>query len=73
MGREGTSESEIVSSHYAHIDHANGPAIYTREDMYNEIFRLGGFEELPRDRKSRIGDLIHFRKFYIVLEFISSK
>jgi hypothetical protein len=58
MSNDRSGEIGEVIGHYSGVDHEKGPSIYTRADMYDAIFDLGEFQELPRDESNRFVDLM---------------
>ena len=68
MAEQKPDEREVVAKHYAGVDHQAGPAIYTRADVFDAIFDLGRFRDLPRDTKSLVVDLMSGVKCLVASE-----
>lgn len=58
MSDDKSDRTEKIARHYSGVEFDKGPAIYTRTDMYDAIFELGRFQELPRDEFSKFVDLM---------------
>lgn len=68
MNGEQENGKEKVVRHYSKVDHESGPAIYVRSDMYDAVFDLGHFRELPKENTSRFIDLMSGVKCLVASE-----
>ena len=62
------NDTSKLIDHYSTIDLQKGPKIYSRSDMYNAVFDLGRFEDLPTDRPSAFVDLMSGVKCLVASE-----